>query len=237
MAVRTRSWLRAAQVVLVVLLAAVTVVAVDRLALGDPERPPAKDPRPVAAFIGDAATAGEAASSPEVRWTRLVSEQLGWREANFGRSGTGYATIGTAEECGRPTCPPYAQLVDQAAALDPAVVVVSGGQSDWFAYESDARTLTTAVDDLFDALEERLPRSRIVVVGPALAPGAEHQATVRRIDGAVRDAAAARELQYVSLLAPENVLAGRDVVSGDRYLPNDAGHEAIAARVASALAP
>ena len=236
MAVRTR-WRRAAQVVAVLVLAVVTVVVAGRVALREPERPPAKDTRPVAAFIGDAATAGEAASSPEVRWSRLLSDQQGWREANFALSGTGYATTAPSEECEEKTCPPYAEVVDRAAALDPAVVVVAGGQSDWFAYENDPRAVADKVGSLLDTLQMRLPRSTLLVVGPALAPGAEHQTTVRRIDDVVRSAAADRGLGYVSLLAPENVLAGRDVVSQDRYLPNDAGHEAIAARVASALAP
>ena len=237
---RSRAAAFAAPAVLGVLAA----VSAGYVVLQDTTPPATTDPRPVAVFLGDSFTQGDGASTPAARWTAVVSQQEGWREVNLGRGGTGYlaqvsgdddAAAETAQEsCQRDVCPRYAEMVEQVVALDPAVVVVSGGQSDWFAYDTDARTAEAAIADLYGRLQARVPGVEVVAVGPVLPPGAEHARTVQLIDAAVQDTAEALSVVYVPMLDP-NVLAATGSVAAGGFAASDAGHAAIAERVVSAL--
>jgi lysophospholipase L1-like esterase len=181
-----------------------------------------KEP-PVAVFLGDSYTEGLGASVPERRWSTLVAGELGWEEANRGVSGTGYHTsAGDAEYQGR---------VGQVLEDEPQVVVVSGGQNDFGTYAGDPAGTVQAIAGLYEALREELPQAQIVAVGPST-PGSVDQ-TVLAIDAAVRDAAAAADATYVSLLEPDVLTP--DMVLADQTHVDDRGHRAIADRVISAL--
>lgn len=181
-----------------------------------------KEP-PVAVFLGDSYTEGIGASVPERRWSTLVAAELGWEEANRGVSGTGYHTsAGDAEYQGR-----VGQVLDD----EPQIVVVSGGQNDFGTYAADPGGTLQAIAGLYEALREELPQAEIVAVGPST-PGTVDQ-TVLAIDAAVRDAAAASDATYVSLLEPD--VLDPNMVAADQIHVDDRGHRAIADRVIAAL--
>ncbi|WP_336711508.1 SGNH/GDSL hydrolase family protein [Arthrobacter sp. USHLN218] len=181
-----------------------------------------KEP-PVAVFLGDSYTEGIGASVPERRWSTLVAGELGWEEANRGVSGTGYHTsAGDAEYQGR-----VGQVLDD----EPQIVVVSGGQNDFGTFAVDPGGTVQAIAGLYEALREELPQAEIVAVGPST-PGSVDQ-TVLAIDAAVREAAAAADATYVSLLEPD--VLNPDMVIADQIHVDDRGHRAIADRVIAAL--
>jgi lysophospholipase L1-like esterase len=181
-----------------------------------------KEP-PVAVFLGDSYTEGIGASVQERRWSTLVAGELGWEESNQGVSGTGYHTSsGDAEYQGR---------VGQVLEDEPQIVVVSGGQNDFGTYAADPGGTVQAIAGLYEALREELPRAQIVAVGPST-PASVDQ-TVLAIDAAVRDAAAAADATYVSLLEPDVLTP--DMLLADQTHVDDRGHRAIADRVIAAL--
>ena len=224
---------RVLQVGLVVVLALFTALVIGRAATAR-QSAPAGDTRPVAAFIGDSDTRGAGATSTPLRWTSLVAKAEGWRELNFGRSSTGYDTSSSGKVCGQQICPPYADLVDQVAAIDPDVLVIGGGQSDWRAWRNDPDGTADVIDSLLTTVKQRMPKAEIVVVGPVQPPGARQEATVEDIDAHIRRAARARGFTFVDLLEPNVLSKGADVAA-DRFDPDDSGHRAIADRVVEAL--
>ena len=83
---------------------------------------PSLSGRPVVAFVGDSYSAGSEASSPDKRWTTVLSAERGWNEINVAVPGMGY-------DVGRPT-QHYASQVARAAASKPGTVIISGGWND-----------------------------------------------------------------------------------------------------------
>ncbi len=224
-------------------LGVVAAASAGYVVLQDTTPPPPTDSRPVAVFLGDSFTQGNGASTPAARWTAVLSEREGWREVNLGRGGTGYATRVDEDRdggstvaqasCGRDVCLAYADMIEEVVALDPAVVVVSGGQGDWYQYDTNTAATETAINDLYARLATRLPDVEVVAVGPVLPPGAEHARTVQLIDAAVEATAQDRGVPYVPMLE-DNVLAGAGLVGAGGFDASDAGHTAIAERVVSA---
>lgn len=184
---------------------------------------------PVALFIGDSYTSGSGASSTAKRWTTLVAASQGWRESNLALGGTGYLTSASAAQCGKPSCPDYRGVIAEAAQVDAAVVVVSGGASDRnqsIAAERDA------ISTFYRTVRESFPTAKVIAVGP-IAPKARIGASVVQMDEDVRSAAAAIGALYVDMLDP--VVLSAKMVASDHANANDAGHAAIAARVEAAL--
>jgi len=188
-------------------------------------------PKPTAVFLGDSYTQGTGSSTPNLRWSSLVSQKMGWAEDNMGRGGTAYVAVSDVNGCGLVVCPNYQEMVDAAVAHKPAVVVVAGGQNDLSLFMRDPATVTDAINKTYRTLRNKLPDARIVAVGPSTPWGVG--APITGLDRAVQDAAAAVSATYVSLIAP-------DVIDPANVLPdkahvNNAGHAAIAERVIAAL--
>ncbi|MGB3485260.1 MAG: SGNH/GDSL hydrolase family protein [Mycobacterium sp.] len=184
-------------------------------------------PFPVAAFIGDSYAEGAGASSSGTRWTSLVAGRMGWIEANLGLGGTGY--LKTFENK-----PNYFGQLDAVAAMNPAIVVVSGGQNDQGLLTSDAPALFAAVDQFFDQLRSRLPFARIIGVGPSFPDALTPERYA--FDQVVREAVRGIGGQYISLLRPSPVIVPA-MVTPDGVHVNDTGHAAIANRVLAEMYP
>jgi lysophospholipase L1-like esterase len=181
-----------------------------------------------AAFIGDSYVIGAGASVTGRRWTTLVSERMGWKELNFGHGGTGYVNVPVKTHS-----PNYLGVLDVVSAVNPEVVVVSGGQNDMGAFAQDNRAVSQAIADTYAGLRQRLPNARIVAIGPSV-PG-RVTTSVTAFDLAVQTAAQYVGAEYVSLLAPTPVIQ-KDMVLSDGVHVNNSGHEAIADRIVSVLA-
>jgi len=196
--------------------------------------PPVQEPStsPIVSFIGDSYTQGTGSSSKDVRWSTLVARQLGWDELNLGRGGTGYVTTAARAGCGLETCPAYPDMLAQAAGPNVTTVVVSGGYNDFKTFASDPASVTEAINKTFDGLRAAMPSAKIVAVGPS-SPGTVTESIVA-MDLAVQAAAAKVGAQYISLLEPN--VTTKEMLSEDGVHVNDAGHKAIADRVAAVLA-
>ena len=185
-----------------------------------------------AVFLGDSYTRGTGASSPGVKWTSLVAAQRGWQETNLGFGGTGYLTAAGVQGCGRPVCPNYQEVVGQAVSAEPDIVVVSGGQNDFPAFETNRPGVTKAVNSTFASLRRDLPDARLIVVGPSTA--GKVNPTVTGLESVVERAAQDHGATYISLNRPTPVITPNMVLPDGAHV-NDEGHRAIADRVLSAL--
>ncbi|MEU4361267.1 SGNH/GDSL hydrolase family protein [Promicromonospora sp. NPDC023987] len=189
-----------------------------------PSPSPVVEEEPVALFVGDSYTVGQGATSPELRWSTLVSEALGWRELNVAVRGTGFVK-GNAKRDNYPA---------QLRSVPPGsvdIVVIAGGQNDFRTLRSKPGAVFDAVEDTYALAVRQFPGAEIVSVGPSTprAVGLE----VRALDSAVRAAAVETEATYVSLLDPNIVQGG--LVHEDGVHTTDAGNAAIARQVVRAL--
>lgn len=183
---------------------------------------------PVAVFIGDDATAG--AGGDGTTWTGIVAQRMGWVEVNLARGGTGYVTSLSGEQaraaCGQDTCPAYRDMVDEAAAADPDIILVSGGRNDGEA------SVTNAAATLYLALDDASPGARIIAVSP-LWDDSDVPADLAGTKQGVSVAASRAGVGYLDIGQP---LAGRaDLIADDGVNPNAEGHRAIAEAVIAEL--
>lgn len=185
--------------------------------------------RPLAVFIGGSQAAGAGASDTEQRWTSLLADGRGWEEENIARSETGYVTAAEPAMCAQDRCPSFRDSVAETVAQGPGVVVVSGGDRDLGLPPSE---VGDAIAATYRGLRTGLPNATIIAVGPMFTTSAPSQ-DILAIDAAVQEAASSIGATYVSLIAP-NVL-NPSMLSADGTVINDAGHAAVAARVAAAL--
>ncbi|WP_369373794.1 SGNH/GDSL hydrolase family protein [Promicromonospora sp. Populi] len=176
----------------------------------------------VALFVGDSYTVGEGASSPEQRWSTVVSRELDWVEVNVAQGGTGYVS-------NNPDIPKLSYEEQLSAAPTDGVdfVVIAGGQNDFPELRDDPQEVYRAVSRTFRLAAERFPEAELVAVGPSTPwdIGLE----VHALDSAVRAAAERYDATYVSLVDPDVVLDR--FVDEDNVHVNDDGYAAIARRV------
>lgn len=186
---------------------------------------------PIATFIGDSYTQGNGASSQDTKWTTLVARQLGWDELNLGKGGTGYLATASRQGCGLHYCPSYPEMIPQAAGPKVQTVFVSGGYNDFKAYAADPAPVDEAINKTYAMLRGEMPTAKIIAVGPS-SPGTVTE-SIRAMDATVQAAAASVGAQYISLIEP-NIIT-KEMLTEDGVHVNDAGHKAIADRVAAAL--
>ncbi|WP_336650083.1 SGNH/GDSL hydrolase family protein [Kocuria rosea] len=190
-----------------------------------------EDDRPTALFVGDSYTHGTGVDTKEDRWSSIVARKMGWREANIGQGGTGYATTSGVQGCGKTFCAAYAETVRAFRTVPADIVVVAGGQNDFRAYNSDASTVQKGVSATFAQIERSFPDAQLVVVGPSTAD--EITDATRGLDRDIQNAARAAGATYISLLDPEVI--EDDMVLEDGGHVGREGHAAIAERVLSEL--
>lgn len=182
---------------------------------------------PKALFIGDSYTAGVGASEPELRWTTLVSTELGWTEKNEGRGGTGYVKTSGVEGCGLEHCPIYSEAIAASTTFTPDVVIISGGRNDGQATEG----YNAAVQGAISTAKKKWPKATVVVTSPIWDDDAAPQWWPTLVT-TVREAAAASGATFLDMGHP---LQGNvRFVTEDGVHPNDAGHRAIAAEFLAA---
>ncbi|MGI5186791.1 SGNH/GDSL hydrolase family protein [Promicromonospora sp. CA-289599] len=189
-----------------------------------PSPSPVVEQEPVVLFVGDSYTVGQGTTSPELRWSTRVSEEMGWEELNVAVGGTGFVK-GNSKRDNYPT-----QL--RSVPWDSVdIVVIAGGQNDFKALRKDAGRVFDAVADTYALAALRFPEAEIVAVGPSTPRAIGLEA--RALDSAVRAAAAANGATYVSLLDPNIVQGG--LVHADGVHTTDMGNARIAERVLATL--
>jgi lysophospholipase L1-like esterase len=189
-----------------------------------PSPSPVVEREPVVLFVGDSYTVGQGTTSPELRWSTRVSEEMGWQELNVAVGGTGFVK-GNAKRDNYPT-----QLRSVPwGGVD--IVVIAGGQNDFKTLRRDPARVFDAVADTYALAALRFPDAEIVAVGPSTPRAVGLEA--RALDSAVRAAAAAHGATYVSLLDPNIVQGG--LVHADGVHTTDTGNARIAERVLATL--
>ena len=180
--------------------------------------------------FGDSWTYGSAASEPTLGYAYVAAETLGWDAIVDGVRGSGYLKPGIDG----------GSFGERIAALDPALdpdlVIVQGSIND---RRQGASGYREAVDAAWDDLSARYPDARVVILGPAPQVLPVEPETAR-IDGDLRERAAARGWWYLSPLTDEWITPERyreviDTSDIGRDHPSTAGHAYLASRLVEAL--
>ncbi|WAC66493.1 SGNH/GDSL hydrolase family protein [Agrococcus sp. SL85] len=235
-----RRMIAAAVVVAAVVIAAIAVgvvrvagqegrdtasAALEHAPLAEPA--PSAAQEPVAVFIGDSYTYGAGRSSEAASFPAQLGELRGWRVVNIARGGTGYATSAGEDGCGFAYCETYAEVIPEAVAAAPDVVVVSGGRNDL-----GTEDLEAGVVAFFEELRAALPEARIYVTSPlwgATEPPAELRALARWVE---REAEA-HDATYLEL--GDLFLGQPELIQADGVHPNDDGLARLARAIDDAL--
>lgn len=184
-----------------------------------------------ALFVGDSYTAGTGASKPSHAWPQLVAKHLGWDATYAGAGGTGFTwgggEIGTDGK----------SIIDRIAVLakdsnlNPAVIVLQGGQNDW---RAEASEVSQAVVDAVTAAEAAWPDASVIVFGPT-APQ-PLGASIERIDQSVeRGAIVVDALSINPAKSQWFTVKNSPGFDFDGAHVNDGGHQLIADRFIEAL--
>lgn len=186
-----------------------------------------------AVSIGDSYSAGAGATTPEEGWVFRLAGAEGWNLMDLSRGGTGYLSslTGNAKAaCGLGYCPSYPEMIKDASAAAPDLVLVAGGRNDTGRDPGDE---SAAVRRFYTGLRAAAPKAKIVAVSP-LWDASAPPAPLAAIAADVKAAAMSIGGTYLDIGQP---LQGHpELLSGDGVHPNDAGHAAIAWAVQAKLA-
>lgn len=184
---------------------------------------PVERAEPVAAFLGDSYTEGTGASSSSHRWTTLVANRMGWREANFGQGGTGYSTAGPV-----PGRQPYPARADD---INADVIVVAGGQND---YGHPMPKILAGIRSTFTTLRRHNPHARIIAVSPTGPTKGDVAPELVRMRDVIQRMSRRVDAEFVDATTP-NWMNASDVLAADGMHPNDRGHARYARLLVAAL--
>ena len=229
---RLTTWLLAGLTALAALTMVTGCAANDGVATdgGAPEQSPGQSGHgsadgPTVAFYGDSYTLGTGASDPARRWSTIVSAQRGWNEVNPSVNGLGFVNNRDAL--------PGPDLVDQVISAEPDIAMVTMGLNDNFSMPDRADDIRSAITDDLTRLASSLPDARVIVVEPFWYTD-ERPASVERIIGWVRDAAAKVGADYIP--GASHWIEGHpDWMAYDGLHPNDEGYAAMAERMDAEL--
>jgi len=216
----SRGWILAGIAALLVIAVGATALV---LVLTRPaDRSPARAGA-VVAFYGDSYTYGEQASSPDARWSTLLSEQQGWTEVNAGVNGLGYVANRTDDDA-----------VDTVIAADPDLILVTMGLNDTFEAETRIDEIDAAIRSDLERFRTEAPDARIVVVEPFWIPQPASPG-FRLVAEATAAAAEDAGLEYIA--GAGTWLDGHPEWRADEPYkhPNDAGYAELARRMTAEL--
>lgn len=190
--------------------------------------PGASAPLPIinVAVIGDSIAHGSGASDINLGWVGRLGRSQAWNVTSFARGGTGYVSTverleAAQESCRRDRCPNFRQMIEEVKAVDPALIIVSGGRNDMTVPASHE---TRAITEFFQALRATFPQTRIVATN-VLLDSSTPPPVVGEMSTAIKNAVVAVGGQYFNIGQP---LEGRDyMISQDGIHPNDQGHDLI----------
>jgi lysophospholipase L1-like esterase len=181
---------------------------------------------PLVAFYGDSFTRGSLASSPDKRWSTIVSRDHGWREFNPSHNGLGFIRHRSLFGPG--------DLPDLIIAQRPDIVIITLGLNDNFAFADSADAIHTQIGADFTRLKLALPDARFIVVEPFWNREARPP-SVDIISGWVKAAAADIHADYIPG-ASHWIEHHPEWMASDGLHPNDRGYAVIALRMDAQLA-
>ncbi len=197
--------------------------------------PPHPPLGPRAVVLGDEWTAGAGADARFTNYVSFLGALLGWDCWPSGLASTGYLAPGTANVTFRQ------RAQSDVIAYNPEIVLIAGGIND---QRFSASALGAEAAALYSQLQNGLPNTRIVVIGPWSA-GTPASSLVLSVRDTLSAQAASAGLQFVDptgwVTGTGN--AGSAPVSGnasyytsaDGVHPTQAGHEYLGHRLASEL--
>lgn len=177
----------------------------------------------IVAFYGDSYTRGTGASSPERRWSSIVSADRGWYEFNPSVDGLGFVNnrdLALGDD-----------LVDQIVEHEPSpdIVVVTMGLNDTFSMPTAADEIRAAIADDLERLRTELPDARLIVVEPFWYDD-ERPESLEQIIGWVEQSAGRVGADHVA--GASRWLEGHpEWMAADLIHPNDEGYAEIARRM------
>jgi hypothetical protein len=191
----------------------------------------------VALFIGDSYAAGSGGAGVERSFACLTARAMGWVCRNDGEPGTGYTNAGKVHGTANDTYPLRAlrpaDTRPSGTAPEVDVVVVTGGRND---SGSGVPERLAAAGLTFDRLRVTYPAARLVVVGPFWVDD-DVPPSLLAFDEGLRQEAGARGLTFVSPIHERWLTTEQRSrwISGDDVQPRVAGHQRIAALLATDL--
>jgi lysophospholipase L1-like esterase len=177
------------------------------------------------AFYGDSYTLGTGASSPEKRWSTIVSAERNWNEFNPSVNGLGF--INNRSAFGEGDLP--SMVID----AKPEIVIVTMGLNDNFSYDFSANDIERQIGEDLDRLHRELPEARMIVVEPFWYTD-ERPSSVDVISRWVKEAAADVGADYIP--GASHWIEGHpEWMADDELHPNDEGYAAIAKKMDAQL--
>lgn len=193
----------------------------------EPQRPP------VVFLLGDSYTSGIRGVPPEQTYAGVAARQLGWQVVIGGYAGTGFVQRGRIGKS-------FVQLDDEQFGWRPApdMMIISGGHND-VVFSPD--TVTQATRSLVMKVEQRWPKTHVVLMGPLW--GGDPVPRALSVRDAVKGVAAELDVPFIDPLQGGwihgNTYHGTgnapQLIRKDGTHPNQAGNLHIAARVVAEL--
>lgn len=191
------------------------------------EAEPTATPKKRAVFIGDSYTAGAGASDASKSFVTQVATATGWHATNLGRGGTGYLATSGKQGCGLDYCPNFREMIAEAVALKPSIVVVSGGRNDGRTPEA-----LEQVRAFYSDLRTALPDAQIIATSP-LWDSRQSPDYLASLGEVVRESVTSVGGNYIDIGQP--LYARTDALIEDGVHPNDVGHALIAAAISTGI--
>jgi lysophospholipase L1-like esterase len=196
-------------------------VVVTVTSLPQPGGQPATGTGTRVAFYGDSYTLGTGASSPEKRWSTIVSRERNWNEFNPSVNGLGF--INNRSEFGEGDLP--SSIIES----DPEIVIVTMGLNDNFSYDFSSEDIHAQIGNDLERLHDALPEARFVVVEPFWYTD-DRPASVDVIGRWVQEAA--EDIGADHIAGASHWIEGHpEWMAEDGLHPNDEGYAAIAERM------
>jgi acyl-CoA thioesterase-1 len=181
---------------------------------------PTASPVTTAVLFGDSFTAGKGSPSGTHTALQVAADRLGWRSLVLAQQGTGFTTT-----------PSYATRLAHTLTSAPTVLLLEGGASDTAASTAQ---LTAAATSTLQALHQRFPTTRIVLIGP-VAMEQPPDAGLVRVSHALKAVAAAQHATFVDPIPWITAANSEKYLSPTGYYPNAAGHAYLGRLLAAAL--
>lgn len=181
--------------------------------------------KPLVVFLGDSFTAGndETPGARKYGYMDRAADQLGWDHVNFGMGGTGYVNPGADGSTN------FGGQVWRAVNLAPDVLIVSGGIND---RKYPAEQVKVAASALLKDVKAKLPKTKVVVVGPVVPAGMEGKySNTAPVRDTLQTATEAAGLPFIDPLAEDWMPTIDGFTGPTQFHPNEAGHKMLASKL------